>query len=84
MPAYEKCGDKSSGAIGDLDDGPDQTPLPEIKVEHANLNLLPEKAFDIIISHYPTGEYTKQINHKVTSRAVIALRYRGKMFAHKF
>ena len=50
---------KSEGIMGDLDDGPDQFPLDEEEVEQAILNLLPEKHYDLIISHNPNGEYTR-------------------------
>ena len=59
--------------MGDLDDGPDQKPLDEKEVEHAILDLLPPKHFDLIISHNPSGEYTKHLRHEEISRAVITL-----------
>jgi len=64
---------KSEGIMGDLDDGPDQKPLDEKEVEHAILDLLPPRHFDLIISHNPTGEYTKHLRHEEISRAVITL-----------
>ena len=64
---------KSEGIMGDLDDGPDQKPLDEKEVEHAILDLLPPKHFDLIISHNPSGEYTKHLRHEEISRAVITL-----------
>ncbi len=64
---------KSEGIMGDLDDGPDQKPLNKTEVEHAILELLPAKHFDLIISHSPTGEYTRHIRHEETGKAVIKL-----------
>ena len=64
---------KSEGIMGDLDDGPEQKPLDEKKVERAILDLLPPKHFDLIISHNPTGEYTKHLRHEEASKAVIKL-----------
>ena len=49
---------KAEGIMGDLDDGPDQKTLDEKEVEHAIIDLLPPKYFDLIISHNPAGEYT--------------------------
>ena len=74
---------KSEGIMGDLDDGPDQKPLDEKEVERAILDLLPPKHFDLIISHNPTGEYTKHIRHEETSKAVIRLWHAGKIVANE-
>ncbi len=52
---------KAKGTMGDLDDGPEQIPLNEEEVENAILDLLPAKHFDLIISHNPSGEYTRHI-----------------------
>jgi len=70
---------KSEGIMGDLDDGPEQNPLEENVVEQAMLNLLPAKHFDLIISHNPTGEYTRHIRHEETGIAVIKLWNAGKI-----
>jgi LmbE family N-acetylglucosaminyl deacetylase len=64
---------KAEGIMGDLDDGPDQNPLKENEIEHAILNLLPLKHFDLIITHNPSGEYTKHLRHEEISKAVITL-----------
>jgi LmbE family N-acetylglucosaminyl deacetylase len=71
----------SAGSMGDLDDGPEQEPLPEMLVESAVLNLLPPKHFDLIITHSPSGEYTKHLRHEETSKAVITLWNTGKIAA---
>ena len=70
---------KSEGSMGNLDDGPDQKPLDEKEVESAILELLPSKYFDLIISHNPTGEYTRHIRHEEISKAVIELWNTGKI-----
>jgi len=70
---------KSEGIIGDLDDGPEQKPLDEKEVERAILDLLPPKHFDLIISHNPTGEYTRHVRHEEASKAVIKLWHAGKI-----
>ena len=59
--------------MGDMDDGPDQTPLDKEEVEQAILSLLPSKYFDLIISHNPSGEYTRHIRHEEVGEAVINL-----------
>ncbi len=74
---------KAEGIMGDLDDGPNQKPLEEEEVEKAVLELLPPKHFDLIISHNPTGEYTKHLRHEEISRAVITLWQTGKIFGNE-
>ena len=80
-PRFYKALDvlKSDGIMGDLDDGPEQKPLDEKIVEGTILNLLPPKNFDLIISHNPTGEYTRHIRHEETGKAVINLWHAGKI-----
>lgn len=72
---------RSEGNMGDLDDGPDQNPLDEKEVESLILNLLPSTHFDLIITHNPSGEYTKHIRHEEVSKAVIKLWQTGKLSA---
>ena len=71
----------AAGDMGDLDDSPHLQPLPDQEVQAAILRLLPRKNFDIIISHDPSGEYTRHIRHEETGRAVIALWHAGKLSA---
>jgi LmbE family N-acetylglucosaminyl deacetylase len=73
----------AEGSIGDLDDGPDQTPVDESKVQELILMLLPHKHFDLIISHNPNGEYTRHLRHEEVSRAVISLWAAGKISGDK-
>ena len=70
---------KAEGTMGDLDDGPDQNPLKEEKVENTILKLLPHTLFDLVITHNPTGEYTKNLRHEEASKAVINLWHSGKL-----
>ena len=71
----------AEGIMGDLDDGPEQKPLDENEVELAILQLIPSMHFDLIISHNPTGEYTKHLRHEEISKAVITLWQTGKISA---
>lgn len=63
----------SEGILGDLDDGPEQIPLDEEDLKETILYLLPEKKYDLIISHNPNGEYTRHLRHEEVSKAVINL-----------
>lgn len=67
----------AKGAMGNLDDGPDQYPLSEKEVEEAILKLLPQTEYDLIITHNPSGEYTRHLRHEETSNAVIHLWDKG-------
>ena len=70
-----------SGKISDLDDGPEQFPLPDSDVQEAVLSLLPERHFDLILTHSPFGEYTKHLRHEEIGRAVTTLWAKGVISA---
>ena len=74
---------KTEGIMGDLDDGPDQKPLDEKVMEGAILDLLPSTHFDLIITHNPSGEYTRHIRHEEVSKSVIKLWDAGKITANE-
>lgn len=59
--------------MSDLDDGPEQKPLPLEPVQRQILQLLPVRSFDLLITHSPQGEYTRHRRHEEVSRAVLAL-----------
>ena len=59
--------------MDDMDDGPRQLPLDEYQVRETIMRLLPETKYDILITHNPSGEYTRHIRHEEVSRAVISL-----------
>lgn len=63
----------AKGIMGNLDDGPEQTPTAEDVVEQLILNLLPNEHFDLIITHHPAGEYTRHLRHEEVGKAVINL-----------
>ncbi len=70
---------KPEGLIGDVDDGPEQLPLDDMVFKNAILDLLPSKEFDLVISHNPSGEYTRHRRHEEVSRAVIELWHSDKI-----
>ena len=69
----------ANGIMGDLDDGPEQTPLSGNEVKQAILRLIPDTHFDLIITHNPNGEYTRHLRHEEVSEAVINLWEEGKL-----
>jgi LmbE family N-acetylglucosaminyl deacetylase len=69
----------ATGAMGDVDDGPEQSPLPLRTVQDAIAELLPSEKIDLVITHGLWGEYTRHLRHEETARAVLALRETGRL-----
>lgn len=69
----------ATGALGDLDDEPEQRPLSSAEVEEAVVSLLPPRAFDLVLTHGPRGEYTRHRRHEECCRAVVALWQAGRL-----
>lgn len=74
---------RAQGIMGDLDDGPKQTALPARLVRNTVLALLPEQTYDLVLTHAPTGEYTRHRRHEEVSRAVAALWHDGRLHANQ-
>jgi LmbE family N-acetylglucosaminyl deacetylase len=77
--ALEQLG--ATGSMGDLDDGPEQSPLAAGDVQDTILQLLPSDKFHFIITHGPWGEYTRHLRHEETGKAVMALCKSERLFA---
>jgi LmbE family N-acetylglucosaminyl deacetylase len=71
------------GWIGDLDDGSEQLPLDEVIVQRTILSLLPNKDFDLVLTHSPHGEYTRHRRHEECGKAVSVLWENGLIKANK-
>jgi len=72
----------AEGDMADLDDGPDQTPLPAGQVQSTVQALLPvNETFDLVLTHGPVGEYTRHLRHEECCRAVVTLWARGQIRA---
>ncbi len=67
------------GRMGDLDDGPEQRPLDIEQVCETILQLLPERSYDLILTHGRAGEYTRHLRHEETHRAVMRLWGSGRI-----
>ena len=63
----------ATGEMGDLDDGPDQHPLPNASVAQEILRLLPDQDYALLLTHHPQGEYTRHLRHEETSQNVTRL-----------
>jgi LmbE family N-acetylglucosaminyl deacetylase len=73
----------ATGAMGDLDDGPEQLPLSDRQVQDTIRSLLPPKKFDLIITHGIWGEYTRHKRHEETGKAVLAMRKMEELSARQ-
>ncbi|MHC4060443.1 MAG: PIG-L deacetylase family protein [Planctomycetota bacterium] len=73
----------ATGSMGDLDNGPDQSPLPALEVQDTITSLLPSDRFDLIVTHSLWGEYTQNLRHVETAKAVLALCRGGSLFANE-
>jgi len=71
----------AKGFMADLDDGPNQKPLEQSDIQRTILNTLPERSFDVIMTHNPKGEYTRHLRHEEISQAVFSLWSQGKLKA---
>lgn len=73
----------ADGTMADLNDGPEQTPLPEEIVQQAVMALAGDRAYDLFFTHAPWGEYTRHLRHEEVSRAVMALWQSGRLRARQ-
>ncbi|WP_437395286.1 PIG-L family deacetylase [Flagellimonas lutimaris] len=64
---------KAEGRMGNLDDSAEQRPLNKNVVKKAIEKLLPRQNFELVLTHSPTGEYTRHLRHEEIGRAVIEL-----------
>jgi LmbE family N-acetylglucosaminyl deacetylase len=69
----------AAGAMGDLEDGPEQTPMETETIQQEIVRLLPATSFEMVFTHAPRGEYTRHRRHEEVSRAVIGLWARGRL-----
>ena len=81
LRALEKLG--ASGSLGDLDDGAEQAPMDISEVQDTIAQLLPPRSFELVITHGLWGEYTRNLRHEETCKAVIALRTSERLFAER-
>ncbi len=69
------------GTMGELDDGPEQRPLPSGMFERTILSLRPASRFSRVLTHGFHGEYTRHRRHEQTARAVASLWGAGRLVA---
>jgi len=70
------------GAVGDmadLDDEPDQVPLPIEEILETIARLLAGSSYSLILTHGPKGEYTRHRRHEECCRSVVELWQSGSI-----
>jgi hypothetical protein len=63
----------AQGAMANLDDEVDQTPLADEDVQQTIMNMVLSRQFDLVLTHGPIGEYTRHRRHEEVSWAVSEL-----------
>jgi len=61
------------GEMADLDDEPDQVPLPIEQIRETIARLLAGNSYSLILTHGPKGEYTRHRRHEECCRSVVDL-----------
>ena len=69
----------AKGLMGDLGDDSEQTPLDDLLIQQAIMDLLPTDKFDFILTHSTSGEYTRHLRHEETAKAVLKLWNSGRL-----
>lgn len=69
----------AAGYLGNIDDGPEQKPLPTSDVQDAVLALVGRGDAELILTHSTSGEYTRHRRHEEVGTAVLALWDAGRL-----
>jgi len=73
----------AEGEMADLDDGPDQAPLPVRQVRETTARLLGDASYNLILTHGPHGEYTRHRRHAECCQAIVDLWLSGGIDAKR-
>jgi len=69
----------AEGEMAELDDGPDQTPLPIDLLQTTILRLLGGHSYDLLLTHGPNGEYTRHRRHEECCQSILDLWHLGSI-----
>ncbi len=69
----------AEGEMADLDDGPDQAPLPVGRAQETIARLLAGTTYNLVLTHGPMGEYTRHRRHAECCQAVVELWRSGRL-----
>ena len=73
----------AEGEMADLDDEPDQAPLPIELVQETIVRLLSGNIYSLILTHGPRGEYTRHRRHEECCRSVVELWRSGSIATNR-
>ena len=73
----------AEGEMADLDDEPDQAPLPIELVLETIVRLLSGNIYSLILTHGPRGEYTRHRRHEECCRSVVELWRSGSIATNR-
>jgi LmbE family N-acetylglucosaminyl deacetylase len=79
--ALEQLG--AVGEMADLDDGPDQAPLPMEQVQETIARLLAGNSYSLTLTHGPRGEYTQHRRHEECCHGVVELWQSGRIYTDR-
>jgi len=79
--ALEQLG--AVGEMADLDDEPDQVPLPIEQIQETIISLLAGYSYSLILTHGPMGEYTRHRRHEEGCRSVVELWRSGSIATNR-
>src|ERR1700723_2992151 len=79
--ALEQLG--AVGEMADLDDGPDQAPLPMEQVQETIAGLLAGNSYSLTLNHGPRGEYTQHRRHEECCHGVVELWQSGRIYTDR-
>jgi LmbE family N-acetylglucosaminyl deacetylase len=71
------------GEMADLDDEPDQVPLPIEQIQGTIARLLARNSYSLILTHGPMGEYTRHRRHEECCRSVVELWRSGNIATNR-
>src|ERR1022692_4694636 len=69
----------AEGEMADLDDSPNQAPLPTDHLQQTATRLLAGTSYDLILTHGPKGEYTQHRRHSECCQTVVDLWRLGRI-----
>src|ERR1035437_6720218 len=73
----------AEGEMANLDDEPDQAPLPIEQVQETIARLLAGNSYSLILTHGPRGEYTRHRRHEECCRSVVELWRSGSIATNR-
>jgi LmbE family N-acetylglucosaminyl deacetylase len=71
------------GEMADLDDEPDQLPIPIEELQKTVLELLAGGHYSLVVTHGPNGEYTRHRRHEECCQTVVGLWRSGDIDAER-